>query len=141
MQPPERYLWDSVQEDLVKAQPRLLLVLRPARDVARNGLRRLHYIQYFERDPELAKLFRRYELVADKGEYEIYEQVKNGAKRTGPAPSAAPGALDVRLAQLHEVRVQILDPSFLAGFVLFAGLWVLSLLLDRAEPSRGTSRR
>jgi hypothetical protein len=136
MQAPERYLWDTVQEDLVEAQPRLLLVLRPARDDARNGLRRLHYIQYFERDPELAKLFRRYELVADKGEYEVYEQVKSGATRTGPAPSAAPGVLDVRLAQPHEVRVQSLDPGFLAGFVLFAGLWVVSLLLDRVEASR-----
>jgi hypothetical protein len=130
MNPPEKYLWDSVRQDLTESQPNVILVLRPARDVARNGLRRLHYIQYFQRDPELAALFRHYELVADKGEYEVYERVKDGARRTGPAPSAAPGALDVLRPQLREVRIQILEPGFLAGLGVFAAIWILSLAVD-----------
>lgn len=140
MQPAERYLWDAVREDLLAAQPDLLLVLRPARDVARNGLRRLHYIQYFERDPELAKLFRRYEWVGEKGEYDIYQPVKSGARRTGPPPSAAPGDLDVRLGGVREIRAQAFDPAFLAGLVVFVAVWVLSVLQDRPGPSDGIDR-
>lgn len=135
MEPPEKYLWDAVREDLVAAQPGLILVLRPARDVARNGLRRLNYIQYFDRDPGLAALFRRYELVAEKGEYDIYERLPDGARRVGPAPSLAPGTQDVREPQLHEVRLQVLDPGFLAGVVVFAAVWGLSLALDRRRAS------
>ena len=131
MQPPEKYLWDAVRQDLTEAQPNVLLVLRPARDAARNGLRRLHYIQYFERDPELAALFRRYQLVAEKGEYDVYQRVADGAKRIGPTPSAAPGTLDVLRPQLREVRIQILDPGFLAGMLVFAAVWALSLVVDR----------
>jgi hypothetical protein len=130
MNPPEKYLWDSVREDLTESRPNLILVLRPARDVARNGLRRLHYIKYFGRDPELAALFQRYQLVAEKGEYDIYQRIGDRAKRVGPAPSAAPGTLDVLRPQLREVRIQILEPGFLAGLVVFAVVWVLSLAVD-----------
>jgi hypothetical protein len=131
MQPPEKYLWDAVRQDLTEAQPNVILVLRPARDMGRNGLRRLHYIQYFGRDPELAALFRRYQLVAEKGEYDVYQRVAEGAKRIGPTPSAAPGTLDVLRPQLREVRIQILDPGFLAGMLVFAAVWALSLVADR----------
>ena len=130
MNPAERYLWDSVREDLTESKPNLILVLRPARDIPRNGLRRLHYIEYFGRDPDLAALFRRYQLVAQRGEYEVYERVGDRARRVGAAPSAAPGTLDVLRPQLREVRIQILEPAFLVGMAVFAGVWVLSLLLD-----------
>jgi hypothetical protein len=135
MEPPEKYLWNAVRQDLVAAQPGLILVLRPARDVPRNGLRRLNYVEYFGRDPELAALFRRYQLVAEKGEYDIYERVPDAAKRAGPAPSSAPGTLDVLEPQLREVRLQILDPGFLAGMVVFVAIWGLSLLVDRRRAS------
>lgn len=131
MQPPEKYLWDAVRQDLTEAQPNVILVLRPARDAARNGLRRLHYIEYFERDPELAALFRRYQLVAEKGEYDVYQRVADGAKRIGPAPSDAPGTLDVLRPQLREVRIQILDPGFLGGLLVFAAVWAVSIVVDR----------
>jgi hypothetical protein len=131
MQPPEKYLWDAVRQDLTEAQPNVFLVLRPARDAARNGLRRLQYIQYFGRDPELGALFRRYQLVAEKGEYDVYQRVADGAKRIGPTPSVAPGTLDVLRPQLREVRIQILDPGFLAGMLVFAAVWALSLVVDR----------
>ncbi len=135
MKPPEKYLWDSVREDLTKSQPNVILVLRPARDAARNGLRRLHYIAYFGRDPALASLFQRYQLVAEKGEYDVYQRVADAAKQVGPAPSAAPGTLDVLRPQLREVRIQILDPTFLAGLAVFAFAWAVSLVLDRRPPS------
>jgi hypothetical protein len=137
MQPPEKYLWDAVRQDLTESQPNVLLVLRPARDVARNGLRRLHYIRYFGRDPELAALFQRYQLVGEKGEYDIYQRVADGAKRIGPTPSAALGTLDVLRPQLREVRIQILDPGFLAGLAVFVVLWSVSVAVDRR---RGSAR-
>ncbi len=140
MQPPERYLWDAVREDLTESQPNIILVLRPARDIARNGLRRLHYIQYFGRDPELAALFRRYQLVAEKGEYDVYQKLANGARRVGPTPSAAPGTLDVLRPQLREVRIQILEPGFLIGLVVFATLWAVSVVLDRRRALDAVSR-
>jgi hypothetical protein len=134
MKPPERYLWDAVREDLIQAQPGLILVLRPARDAPRNGLRRLHYFQYFGRDPDLAALFRRYQLVAERGEYQVYERV-GSHQVLGPAPSLEPGRLDVQRTQLHEVRIQLLEPDFLIGLVVFALLWVLSLVADRRSGS------
>ena len=135
MEAPERYLWQAVRQDLLLAQPELLIVLRPARDVARNGLRRLHYVQYFGRDPDLATLFQRYQLVAEKGEFLVYERIGEGSRRTGPAPSAAPGERDVARPELREVRLGILDPVFLAGASVFLCLLCLLFLGDRRQSS------
>jgi hypothetical protein len=135
MRPPERYLWDAVHQDLLQAQPGLILVLRPARDVAPNGLRRLHYIRYFERDPDLAALFSRYQLLATKGEYDVYERLRNHAARIGPPPSSELGQLDVLRPQLREVRLEIIDPAFLAGLLVFAAIWCISLVAKRRETS------
>ena len=135
MQPPERFLWDAMRQDLLDAQPALILVLRPARDVPRNGLRRLHYIQYFGRDSALGTLFRQYELLARKGEYEIYQRVPQGKSRMGAAPSAEPGQLDVHL---REPRLEILDPAFLVGALVFAVVWILSVILDRRRRQAGS---
>jgi hypothetical protein len=134
MGPPERFLWDAVRQDLVNAQPQLILALRPARDVPRNGLRRLHYVQYFARDSALGALFRQYEVIAQKGEYDIYQRVQPGEKRTGAVPSAEPGRLDV---DLREIRLQVLDPSFLAGALVFAVVWVAVVILDRRHRQAG----
>src|SRR4029077_15530714 len=81
MAPVERYFLNAVREDLTTAQPRLLLVLRPARDAAINGQRRLHYVQYFGRDPELAALLAQYRLAGRQGEYLLYERREAGATR------------------------------------------------------------
>ena len=131
MDPPERYLWDAVREDLTEAQPELLLVLRAARDAPRNGLRRLNYIQYFGRDPALAALFQRYRLVAEKGEYEVYERVSDTGKHAGPPPSGAPGTQDIRQPPMGEVRLQLFDPGFLVGVIVFLILWAVSVVDDR----------
>ncbi len=123
MDPAERFLYQSVHDDLLAARPRLLLVLEPARDVARNGLRRLHYIQYFGRQPDLAVLFSRYELIAHRGEYAVYRRLEPGAERSGPAPSFAPGDRDVVRGQMGVVRLGLLDPEMLAGAGLFLLGW------------------
>ena len=116
MGPRERYLFESVREDLTSARPRVLLVLRPARDVPRNGLRRLHYIQYFSRDPALAALFSEYQLVGSYGEHDVYERVGAGARHAAP-PDAAPGTADARLARVTEFQLGLFDAEFVAGLV------------------------
>jgi hypothetical protein len=132
MPPAERYFFDAVREDLLAARPNLLLMLRPARDAAANGLRRLHYMQYFGRDPELAVFFSRYELVGQKGEYLLYQLRQSAAGPAGPAPSAAPATLDARPApHLREIGIGRLDPESLLGL----GIMVISLILG------GTVRR
>jgi hypothetical protein len=130
MGPRERYLFDSVREDLTSARPRVLLVLRPARDVPRNGLRRLHYVQYFSRDPALAALFSEYQLVGSYGEHDVYERVGAGARHAAP-PDAAPGTADARLARVTEFQLGLFDAEFVAGMVTLLVLAVWSGLRAR----------
>jgi hypothetical protein len=129
MTPQERYLFESVRADLLEAQPELLLILRPGRDLARNGLRRLHYVQYFGRDPDVAALFARYQLLAQMGEYDIYERLELSASRTAPPPTDAPGQGDARLARVTEVQLGLLDGELVAGVAVFLILWCGSYLL------------
>ena len=95
MSPSERYLNASVLEDLRAHRPRLLLVYRPARDLPRNGYRRLNYVAYFGRDPRFAEVFRQYQRIAVTGDYEVYERLAAGAARSGPPPSDEPGTQDI----------------------------------------------
>jgi len=133
MPPPERYFFGAVREDLLAARPNLLLMLRPARDAAANGLRRLHYVQYFGRDPELAALFSRYELVEQKGEHLLYRRRESASDPVGPAPSAAPGTLDAKPApQLGEIGLGQVDPEWLLGL----GIFVISLMAEGAVRRR-----
>jgi hypothetical protein len=93
--PAERYLEESVLADFARYEPRLLLVLRNARDDRINGLRRLDYLAYFGRDPRFARVLERYEWSETIGEYMIYRRLSPGEARTGPAPAPIPGGLDV----------------------------------------------
>jgi len=131
MAPVERYFLNAVREDLTTAQPKLLLVLRPARDDAVNGQRRLHYVQYFGRDPELAALLAQYRLADRQGEYLLYERRQVGAASADPPPSAAPGTQDVIRTGLKDVRLGRLDRESVVGLTLFAACWVLMAATDR----------
>jgi len=95
MSPSERYLNQSALEDLRAHRPKLLLVYRPARDLARNGYRRLNYVAYFGRDQRFASVFQQYELIAETGDYQLYERLADGAARAGPPPTAEPGTRDI----------------------------------------------
>jgi hypothetical protein len=116
----ERYFFEATRQDLLAADPRVLLVLRPARDLARNGLRRLHYVAYLSRDPALAAFLAQFQLVGIRGEYELYERVTAGVPHPGPPPSSAPGAGDARLARVTEFQLGLLDGETVAGIVVFA---------------------
>jgi hypothetical protein len=90
----ERYLYDAVRTDLETNRPKLLLVLRNARDDRINGLRRLDYLAYFGRDSEIRRIFDRYQSVGVVGEFAAYERVAEGERPTAPVPQATPGTLD-----------------------------------------------
>jgi hypothetical protein len=85
----ERYLNDAVVEDLARG-PRLLLVLRPAPDQRKWGLRRLDFIAYFIRDPRFARLFMRYRFVQEIGEYWTFERLPDSAPPEAPGRRPAP---------------------------------------------------
>ena len=104
MSPAERYLKEAVLADLERSRPRLLLVLRNARDDPANGLRRLDYLGYFGRDPRFADLFARYQFLDLVGEYLVYRRLGEGEARTAALPVAAPGTLDVDVNSLSESR-------------------------------------
>jgi len=137
MAPFEQYFFKAVRDDLLAAQPKLILMLRPARDAPMNGQRRLHYVQYFSQDPALGALLARYELVAQKGEYLMYERGEREGGRAGPAPSAAPAVLDAqRGPELREIRLGQLDPESVGGLGVFVLCWTLMAVADRRRAAR-----
>jgi hypothetical protein len=132
MEPFERYFFNSVRDDLLATQPNLLVMLRPARDTPTHGLRRLHYVQYLGRDPELAAFLVRYELVDQKGEYLLYQRRESGVAAIGPPPSAAPAVLEAPpMRRLREIRLGHLDPEFVVGAGVFVIYWILAAAVDR----------
>lgn len=133
MSPSERYLNRSVLEDLKTHRPRLLIVFKPARDLPVNGLRRINYLAYFGRDPRFAAIFREYQLVADLGEYLVYQRILPGAARSGPPPAPTPGTQDVITVRESGVRLRLADPSLLVALAAFlVGLLVAGIGERRA---------
>ena len=136
MAPAEHYFLNAVREDLIAAQPDLLLILRPARDAPMNRQRRVQYIRYFDRDPKLAALLGQYRFAGREGEYLLYERAEAGSASSGPPPSAAPGTLDVSRMQLADLRLSSLDPEFLTGLALLLVCWVSIAGLDRRRAAK-----
>jgi hypothetical protein len=91
MEPPERFLRRSVRDDLLRWQPRLLLVLRAAPDEPRYFLRRIDYLDYLSQQPELAQFLKSYAFVGDRGEYDLYQ------RQVGSAAPVSPGADRLRM--------------------------------------------
>ena len=138
MEPYERYFFRAVRDDLLAARPAVLVILRPARDAAMNGQRRLHYVQYFGQDSAFSAFLAEYRLVAQKGEYLLYQR-GTGETRMGPAPSAEPAALNARRPpQLSQLRLGQLDPESVVGAVVFAICWLLLALADRRRSAPGS---
>jgi hypothetical protein len=134
----ERYLNQAVFEDLRDREPKLLLILQHARDLPANGLRRLDYVAYFSRDPRIASILEGYQLVADKGDYVVYERVRSGIAPSGPAPGVRPGTQDLVLPrQAGVAQGRIGNPGFLLVVLAFA---VSAIAASIAERSRASAR-
>jgi hypothetical protein len=123
MGPAERYLNTAVLADLQRERPRVLLVLRNARDHPINGYRRIDYLAYFGRNPRFAAILREYEFVRNLGEYAVYRRLGEGERRQGHGPTATPGTLDLRAGEGTGVHFLIGR----AGFLLSASVFLIIL--------------
>ncbi|MEO6058079.1 MAG: hypothetical protein ABIQ49_14725 [Gemmatimonadales bacterium] len=128
MPPSERYLVAAVRADLTAARPRLLIVLRHARDVPTNGYRRLDYLAYFARDPAIAAALARYRLLANVGEYAVYERLPEGAAPVAEAPAPVPGTQDILTGERAGIHLRLRDPQFLmaVGIFLLVLAWAVA---------------
>jgi hypothetical protein len=131
----ERYLNEAVLTDFRKAQPRLLLVLRNARDEPANGLRRLDYLGYFGRDPRFADLLARYERLELVGEYLVFRRLSEGEARTAEMPAARAGTQDVQVVRHLEIR------SLKREDVLKGAVFMLMLALVLWREAKGERAR
>jgi hypothetical protein len=130
MSPTERYLNQAVLKDLEK-RPKLLLVFRPARDLPVNGYRRLDYVAYFSREPEIGMILREYELVAQTRDYLVYQLAPSDGQRTGPAPAPAPGISDVVVTREGGASLRLGDPRLLVAVMTFLGSLIITALSTR----------
>ncbi len=133
MSPVERYLNRAVVEDFRQRRPRLLVVFRPARDVPANGLRRLDYVAYFQRDPAMAAMLADFQLVKELGDYLIYERLPPGTARTGPAPRVEPGTRDVVGVRETGVHLKLADPGLLVALATFLGTLLILAWRERTK--------
>jgi hypothetical protein len=138
MGPSERYLNQAVLQDLRDRRPKLLLVLQHARDLPSNGFRRLDYVGYFSRDPEIASLLRRYQLVADLGDFLVYERLADGMARTGRPPSVQPGTRDiVQAGGSGRAPARARDPVLLLAMLAFG---ISAFRVTSAEKARSSGQ-
>jgi hypothetical protein len=142
MGPAERFLNEAVSQDLARHRPDVLLILRHARDVPQNSLRRLDYVGYFGRDPRIARELRQYRLAEDVGEYHLYVRART-PEQPGARPASQPGRYDVaRSGAVAQGRSLLAEPGFLASSCLFLVLGALAYGFDSrgvqlpASPSR-----
>jgi hypothetical protein len=129
MGPAERFMWDAVREDLLTARPEVLVILRPGRDVAHNGLRRLNYVAYFGRHPGLAEFFAGYQFLETRGEYLVYGRLANESSRVGPTPSPEPGQLEAPPAT-PPTGLDLLDDYSRARLIVFGLVLAAVALAD-----------
>jgi hypothetical protein len=137
MSPSERYLNRAVLEDLERNNPQLLVVFRHARDLPVNGFRRLDYVAYFTRNPQVERILRNYQLLAELGDYLVYERVPAGGPRTGPPPAVVPGTRDVIGVEHAGVHLRLTDPTLLVA----VGTFGLSLLAQGIVERRSSRSR
>ena len=119
MPPSERFLNEAVLADLRRYRPRLLIVLRHARDHPSNGYRRLDYVRYFGRDPRFAEIFEHYQQLDVIGNYAVYERGTTAAPRSSRRPASAPGTQDLQRRRGDVLGVGLRSPTFLLRLGIF----------------------
>jgi hypothetical protein len=132
MSPSERFLNQAVFEDLRDQRPRVLIVLQHARDLPINGFRRLDYVAYFRRDPRIASLLDRYQLVTDLGDYLIYELIPNAQARAESPPTVQPATRDI-LPAGSAGGAHKRDPALVLALLTFV---ISAILVSMAEKRR-----
>jgi hypothetical protein len=118
MGPAELYLNDAVADDLIRYRPDVLLVLRHARDLPENSLRRIDYLGYFRRDLRIAEQLRYYRWAEEVGQYDLYIRVATEVA-PGRAPVSSPGEHDVLRSERTGGEALLADRILLWRFLLF----------------------
>jgi hypothetical protein len=136
----ERYLNDAVYQDLTRWRPDVLLVLRHARDLAANAIRRVDYVGYFGRDPRIAGVLREYRLAGEVDQYLLYVRAATTGQ-PGTPPAAEPGRYDVaHRPVLPGAEALAADRSFALSAVLCLALAAGALVAERRRrPTRKSS--
>ena len=129
MGPAERYLNQAVAEDLARYRPDVLMVLRHARDVPENSLRRIDYLRYFGRDPRIAQELRWYRYAEDVGQYGLYVRAST-PDQPGVPPASQPGDQDVKRNRVSGGRAVVADRAFVMQSGLFLAMALLAFLLE-----------
>jgi hypothetical protein len=125
----ERYLVDAVSEDFARFRPDLLVVLRAGPDRREMGIRRMDYLAYFSREPQVAALLSEYAWLADVDEYRVY---RHGPAGTKPVRTPDSVATDVSVsAGWDGLRGVQLDAGMLGGALLLLPLFALALARER----------
>ena len=110
----ERYLNAAVLADLERYRPRLLIVLRNARDDRRNGYRRFDYIRYFEPRPAVRENPDQYQELDHRRELRRVRTRASGSEpRVRPPPTATPGTQDLRRRRADVLGLGLWSPTFL----------------------------
>jgi hypothetical protein len=139
MGPAERYLNDAVYEDLTRYRPDVLLVLRHARDVPQNAIRRVDYVGYFGRDARIAGVLRQYRLAEEVGQYLLYVRAAS-PNQAGEPPRSAPGTFDVLTSHASAGPEGLIgDPAFLLDAALFLILGGCTYVVERRRAQRAES--
>ena len=134
----ERFLNDAVLADLESHKPRMLIVLRNARDLPDNGYRRLDYLAYFGRDPRIGSILAGYEHMGNLGEHALYRRVRPGEARTGQPPVAERATQDVLRSDRQGLHLRITDPAFLLRVLVFAAVLAAVIYAGRQRRSGET---
>jgi hypothetical protein len=140
MSPSERYLNQAVFEDLRDQRPKVLVVLKHARDLPINGFRRLDYVAYFRRDPRIATLLDRYQFAADLGDFLVYERIPEAQERAESPPTVQPATRDiVHAGPAGGAHVRVRDPAFALGLLAFVISAILASVAEKGRASAPTT--
>jgi len=132
----ERYLNDAVYEDLSRNRPDVLMVLRHARDIQENTVRRVDYVAYFERDPRIAEELSQYRLAERVGEYLLYVRAAS-PDQPGEPPTSEPGRYDILRPQVSDGwQALAADHGFLRDVGIYLLLAVGAYGLERRRARR-----
>ena len=129
MGPLERYLNESVVDDLRRNRPEVVVALRAAPDLPQWGLRRLDHVRYFSRDSSFARLFADYGFVTEVGQYMVFRRLRPGEPRRPPPRSPARLVRDPSTLLPKETAPVEGETVFAAA--AFAAFFILTLVSER----------
>lgn len=78
----ERYMHSAVVEDIIRTQPKLIVVLRPDTSATAHPARRFDYLAYFGTDRCFAEWMARYSRLESVGAYDVYLRRPPGELRS-----------------------------------------------------------